>query len=291
MTTVREAFLDVCRRYGLTEWFGNPGSSELSLLQQWPSDFRYHLGLQEMIPVGMADGYAQVTGKPAIVNLHTAPGMGNAMGALYNAAWNKTPLIMTAGNQRRDMQDQICLLTDVDATTLPKPFVKWAGEPSQASEVPAVLAHAIRIAITPPMGPVFVSIPLDDVEYEFTAAQKADVDLLIARKYTPVASFDGALADELAARLAAAKNPALISSGDVERNGAVPDLVALAEASKAAVYTAPFAGWSGFPEDHALYQGLIYPGRGLVSQQLAGHDLVIVFGGPAFRYYPYVPGP
>lgn len=291
MTTVREAVLDICRRYGLTDWFGNPGSSELSLLQQWPSDFRYHLGLQEMIPVGMADGFAQVTRRPAIVNLHTAPGVGNAMGALYNAAWNKTPLIITAGNQRRDMQDQICLLTDVDATTLPKPFVKWAGEAAQASEVPAVLAHAIRIAMTPPMGPVFVSIPLDDVEYEFTQEQKADVDLLIARSYNTVASFDAKLADDLAARLANAKNPALISSGDVERNGAVGDLVALAEAAKAAVYTAPFAGWSGFPEDHALYQGLIYPGRGLVSQQLKGHDLVIVLGGPAFRYYPYVPGP
>ena len=291
MTNVREAVLDICRRNGLTDWFGNPGSSELSLLQQWPSDFRYHLGLQEMIPVGMADGFAQVTGRPALVNLHTAPGIGNAMGALYNAAWNKTPLIVTAGNQRRDMQDQICLLTNVDATTLPRPFVKWAGEPAQASEVPAVLAHAIRIAMTPPMGPVFVSIPLDDVEYEFTAAQQADVDLLSARRYTSVASFDGALADELAKRIAAAKNPAFISSGDVERNCAVADLVALAETAKAAVYTAPFAGWSGFPEDHALYQGLIYPGRGLVSQQLKGHDLVIVLGGPAFRYYPYVPGP
>ena len=291
MTTVRDAVLDLCRRYGLTDWFGNPGSSELSLLQQWPSDFRYHLGLQEMIPVGMADGFAQVTRRPAIVNLHTAPGVGNAMGALYNAAWNKTPLVITAGNQRRDMQDQICLLTDVDATTLPRPFVKWAGEAAQSSEVPAVLAHAIRIAITPPMGPVFVSIPLDDVEYELTDGQRSDVDLLTARSYSVVGSFDPKLADDLARRLAEAANPALISSGDVERNGAVGDLVALAETARAAVYTAPFAGWSGFPENHPLYQGLIYPGRGLVSQQLKGHDLVIVLGGPAFRYYPYVPGP
>jgi benzoylformate decarboxylase len=141
------------------------------------------------------------------------------------------------------------------------------------------------------MGPVFVSIPLDDVEYEFTPTQKSDVDLLTARSYSVVSSFDPKLADDLAQRLADAKNPALISSGDVERNGAVADLIALAEAAKASVYTAPFAGWSGFPENHPLYQGLIYPGRGLVSQQLKGHDLVIVLGGPAFRYYPYVPGP
>ena len=110
------------------------------------------------------------------------------------------------------MQDQICLLTDVDATSLPKPFVKWAGEAAQASEVPAVLAHAIRIAVTPPMGPVFVSIPLDDVEYEFTAAQQADVELLTARSYTAVSSFDPEVADDLAVRLARATSSATAPS-------------------------------------------------------------------------------
>jgi benzoylformate decarboxylase len=94
-----------------------------------PDDFRYVLGLQERVSVGMADVYAQITRRPAVVNVHTAPGMGNAQGALYNAFVNKTPLIVTAGNQRRFMQNQYCLLTNIDPTTVPKPFVKWAAEP------------------------------------------------------------------------------------------------------------------------------------------------------------------
>jgi benzoylformate decarboxylase len=175
MTTVRDALLDLCRAHDLATWFGNPGSSELSLLQDFPDDFRYILGLQEMIPVGMADGYAQVTGRPAMVNLHTAPGMGNAQGQLYNAYVNKTPLIVTAGNQRRTMQNQYCLLTNVEPTTVPRPFVKWAAEPATASEAPAVLARAIHLATTPPMGPVFVSLPMDDMAVELTDAQNADI--------------------------------------------------------------------------------------------------------------------
>jgi len=162
MPTVRQATIDLLRTHGLTTWFGNPGSSELSLLGHFPSDFRYMLGLQEMVPVGMADAYAQITGHPAIVNLHTATGMGNAQGALYNAYINKTPLIVTAGNQRRNMQNQMCLLTNIDATNVPKPFVKWSAEPAIASEVPAVLARAIHIANTAPRGPVFVSLPMDE---------------------------------------------------------------------------------------------------------------------------------
>ena len=90
-------------------------------LQEFPADFRYFLGLQEMVPVGMADAYAQITGRPALVNLHTAPGMGNAQGQLYNAFVNKTPLIVTAGNQRRTMQNQYCLLTNIEPTTVPRP--------------------------------------------------------------------------------------------------------------------------------------------------------------------------
>src|SRR5882757_2783164 len=152
--TVRQATMELFRDHGLTTWFGNPGSTELTLLDDFPEDFRYFLGLQEMIPVGMADGFAQITGRPAIVNVHTAAGLGNAMGAIFNAAWNKTPLVITAGNQRRTMQNQVTLLTNVDATTFPRPLVKWSAEPAIASEVPAVLARAIHIAQTPPMGPV-----------------------------------------------------------------------------------------------------------------------------------------
>jgi hypothetical protein len=214
--TVRQATADLLRTHGLTTWFGNPGSSELSLLEDFPTDFRYMLGLQEMVPVGMADAYAQITGRPSIVNLHTAPGMGNAQGALYNAYINKTPLIVTAGNQRRDLQNQMCLLTNVDATNVPKPFVKWSAEPAIASEVPAVLARAIHIANTAPRGPVFVSLPMDDMAVELTDKQASDIDVVRTRTVTHAGGFPDNLATDIAARLNNASSPAIIVGGDVE---------------------------------------------------------------------------
>ena len=178
----------------------------MTLLEHFPSDFRYMLGLQEMVPVGMADAYAQITGRPAIVNLHTAPGMGNAQGALYNAYINKTPLIVTAGNQRRDLQNQMCLLTNVDATNVPKPFVKWSAEPAIASEVPAVLARAIHIANTAPRGPVFVSLPMDDMAVELTDKQSSDIDVVRTRTVTHAGGFPDDVATDIAGRLNNAKS-------------------------------------------------------------------------------------
>jgi benzoylformate decarboxylase len=291
MLNVRQATIDLFRRHGLTTWFGNPGSSELTLLEDFPQDFRYLLGLQEMVPVGMADAYAQVTGRPALVNVHTAPGLGNAQGALYNAFVNKTPLIVTAGNQRRFMQNQYCLLTNIEPTTVPKPFVKWAAEPAIASETPAVLAHAIHLATTPPMGPVFVSLPMDDMQAELDDAQAADIAMVRERKVTRAVGFPAALAVEICGRIEAAKSPALVVGGDVERYGAWDAVIALAERTQCGVWTAPLTGWSGFPENHPLYQGLLPPGAGWISQALKGHDLVLVIGAPVFRYYPRVPGP
>jgi len=291
MTTVRNAILDLLRAHHLTTFFGNPGSSELALLQDFPDDFRYFLGLQEMIPVGMADAYAQITGRPALVNLHTAPGMGNAQGQLYNAYCNKTPLIVTAGNQRRNMQNQYCLLTNIEPTTVPRPFVKWAAEPAIASEAPAVLARAIHLATTPPMGPVFVSLPMDDMPVELDDAQAADIAVARERSVTHATGFPAELAEQICARLEAAKSPAFIVGGDVERYGAWESVVALAERTQSVVWTAPLTGWSGFPENHPLYQGALPPGKGWISKALGGHDLLIAIGTPVFRYYPEVPGP
>ena len=291
MISVRQATIDLFRSYDLTTLFGNPGSSELTLLEDFPDDFRYLLGLQEMIPVGMADAYAQITGRPAVVNLHTAPGLGNAQGALYNAFVNKTPLIVTAGNQRRVMQNQYCLLTNIDATTVPKPFVKWSAEPAIASEAPAVLAHAIHLATTPPMGPVFVSLPMDDMQAELDDAQAAEIVAVRDRKVTHAAGFPADLAERICARINSAASPALIVGGDVERYGAWDAVIGLAERTRSIVWSAPLTGWSGFPENHALYRGLLPPGAGWISQALAGHDLILVIGSPVFRYYPKVPGP
>ncbi len=291
MQTVRQATIDLLRHHGLNTWFGNPGSSELTLLEDFPKDFRYFLGLQEMVPTGMADGFSQVTGRPALLLVHTAPGLGNAMGALYNASLNKTPLIVIAGNQRRVMLNQKTLLTNQDATMVPRPFVKWSAEPAIASEVPAVLAHAIHVAMSPPTGPVFVSLPMDDMAFELSDAQASEIEVIRDRKVTHAGGFRNDLAKEIAGRLSAAKSPAFVVHGDLEHAGAWNPVIKLAERAKAAVWTSPLPGVSGFPENHPLYQGLLPPGAGWISDRLKGHDLIVVLGGPVFRYYPYVPGP
>src|ERR1043165_8765643 len=162
MPSVREASFDLFRARGMTTIFGNPGSTELPMLADYPDDFTYVLGLQEAVVVGMADGFAQASGKPTHVNLHTAPGVGNAMGAIFNAQANKSPLLITAGQQVRAMITLQANLTNRDAIRVPPPFVKWSFEPPRAQDVPAALARAIQAASLPPRGPSFVSLPMDD---------------------------------------------------------------------------------------------------------------------------------
>src|SRR4051812_36066546 len=162
MTTVREATFDFLRRRGMTTVFGNPGSTELPFLERFPDDFRYVLGLHEGVAVGMADGFAQASGLPALVNLHTAPGVGNGMGTMFNAQANKSPLVITAGQQARSLMTLQALLTNRDAARMPHPLVKWSYEPPRAEDVPHALARATHLAALPPRGPVFVSIPMDD---------------------------------------------------------------------------------------------------------------------------------
>src|SRR3989441_3667931 len=162
MTNVREAAFELFRAHGMTTVFGNPGSTELPMLAGFPSDFDYVLGLQEAVVVGMADGFAQASGRLTHVNLHTAPGVGNAMGAIFNAQANKAPLLITAGQQVRAHITMQANLTNRDATRVPEPFVKWSYEVPRAQDVPAALARGIHHASLPPRGPVFVSVPMDD---------------------------------------------------------------------------------------------------------------------------------
>src|SRR5437773_11606128 len=115
MTDVREASFELFRKHGMTTLFGNPGSTELPMLAGFPDDFTYVLGLQEAVAVGMADGYAQASGRPTMVNLHTAPGVGNGMGAIFNAQANKSPLVVTAGQQARSLMTLQANLTNRDA--------------------------------------------------------------------------------------------------------------------------------------------------------------------------------
>jgi len=156
--TVREVTYDLLRAYGLNTIFGNVGSTEQPFLENFPPDFRYILGLQEASVVAMADGFAQATRQPALVNLHSGAGLGNGMGALLTAFQNKTPLLITAGQQTREMLLLEPYLTNVDPTTMPRPWVKWAYQPVRAQDVPAAFMRAIATALQPPAGPVFLSL-------------------------------------------------------------------------------------------------------------------------------------
>src|SRR5256885_6469184 len=211
MTTVRDATFDFVRRRGRTTMFGNPGSPELPMLAEFPDDFTYVLGLQEAVVVGMADGYAQASGKPTVVNLHTAPGVGNAMGAIFNAQANKSPLLITAGQQARSLMTLQANLTNRDAARMPHPLVKWSYEPPRAEDVPHVLARATHVAALPPKGPVFVSIPMDDWGAEVDAGAVAHQT---GRDVTGRALADPEVVADLAGRLDRASNPGFLVGPD-----------------------------------------------------------------------------
>ena len=290
MTSVRDATYELLRRHEMTTVFGNPGSTELPMLHEFPSDFRYVLGLQEAVVVGMADGFAQAAGRPTLVNLHTAPGMGNAMGAIFNAQANKSPLLVTAGQQVRAHITMQANLTNRDATRLPHPFVKWSYEPPRAEDVPAALARGIHHAALPPAGPAFVSLPMDDWAAE---VNDGDVKRAIERRVTGRAVADPQAIRDLARRLERASVPVMAAGPDVDASGAWDAAVALAERCRLPVWAtpAPGGGRLGFPEGHPNYQGVLPPAIGPLAQTLEGHDLILVVGSSVFPYYPYIPGP
>lgn len=148
--TVKSVTLDFLRAQGMTTVFGNPGSTELAFLRDWPDDFRYVLGLQEAVVVGMADGYAQASGRAAFVNLHSAAGVGNALGAIFTAYRNQTPLVITAGQQARSLLPWRPFLGATSAAEFPRPYVKWSCEPARPRDVPVAIAQAYHIAMQRP---------------------------------------------------------------------------------------------------------------------------------------------
>jgi benzoylformate decarboxylase len=290
MPTVRDASFDLFREQGMTTIFGNPGSTELPMLADFPGDFRFVLGLQEAVVVGMADGFAQASRRTAIANLHTAPGVGNAMGAIFNAQANHTPLLITAGQQARAQMTLQANLTNRDATRMPHPLVKWSYEPPRAEDVPLALAHGAHLASLPPQGPVFVSLPMDDWDAEVDAADAREA---ISRRVTGRATADPEAVRDLAEKLDSAANPVLVAGPDIDASGGWDAAVALAERQRLPIWATPATGGGklGFPEDHPNFRGVLPPAIGPVAQTLEGHDLIVVAGSSVFPYYPYIPGP
>jgi benzoylformate decarboxylase len=283
MATVREATYDLMRSLGLTTIFGNPGSTEEPFLKDFPRDFTYVLGLQEASVLAMADGYSQGTGRPALVNLHTAPGLGNAMGNLVTAWHNRTPLIVTAGQQTREMLLMEPFLTNVDATMLARPWVKWSYETARAQDAPAALMRAYATALQPPAGPVFLSFPLDDWEKR---AEGHVEPRQISHRVAPDPEGIRRVADALAG----SRNPALIFGGAIDRAQGWDVARALAEKLRAPVWAAPLSERTVFSEENPQYQGHLPFAIKPLAEALRGHDVVLVVGAPVFRYYPYIAG-
>lgn len=279
-TTVREATFDLLRQLGMTTVFGNPGSTELPFLDRWPSDFRYVLGLQEASVVGMADGYARATMRCAMVNLHSAAGVGHALGNVFTALRNGAPMVITAGQQTRALLPNFPFLGATEAAQFPKPYVKFSIEPARAEDVPAAIAQAHRIATQRPYGPTFVSIPSDD----WAAACQP----VPARAWHPGTAPDPAALEEAARAIGAARRPVLVVGPEVDAENAGPAMVALAERIGAPVWTSPFSSRLSFPEDHPLFAGHLHASPEKVSDALIAHDLVLVIGAPVFTFH--VPG-
>jgi benzoylformate decarboxylase len=276
-TTVKHATLDLLRAFGIRKVFGNPGSTELPFLSDWPDDIDYVLGLQEASVIGMADGYAQATRNASFVNLHSAAGVGNALGNIYTAHRNQTPLVITAGQQARSILPLQAFLYAERASEFPRPYVKFSVEPARPEDVPAAIARAYYVAMQPPCGPTFVSVPIDDWTHQTQPIEPRTV----SREFGP----DTSAMKALVAALSGSQRPALVIGPAVDRAQAVDLAVRLAEKARAAVWVSPFSARCSFPERHPQFAGFLHASPGQLSEALRDHDVVVVIGAPVFTFH------
>src|SRR6266481_5473703 len=192
--SVKHATLNLLRAFGIRKVFGNPGSTELPFLSDWPDDIDYVLGLQEASVIGMADGYAQATRNAGFVNLHSAAGLGNALGNIYTARRNQTPLVITAGQQARSILPLQPFLYAERASEFPRPYVKFSVEPARPEDVPAAIARAYYVAMQPPCGPTFVSVPIDDWTHQIQPVQARSISRELGPDPQAMRSLAAALA-------------------------------------------------------------------------------------------------
>jgi benzoylformate decarboxylase len=281
VSTVREVTYGVLRDLGMTKIFGNPGSSELPFLKDMPPDFQYVLGLHERTAAGMALGYAVARGEAAFVNLHSIASVGNGLSALIDAQLCHAPLVVTTGQQdRRQIMAEPFLVSR--AVEVVKPYVKWACEPLRPEDVPAAIARGYHLAMQPPRGPVFISVPMDD--------WNKPCEPVVARKVSQSVSADPEALDEVVRAIDSSRKLALITGSQIEEDRAGREVVALAERLNADVYAEPIASRWAFPRSHRLFRGGLLPAQKPLADQLAGYDTVVVLGAPIFLYYAYVPG-
>jgi benzoylformate decarboxylase len=281
VSTVREVTYQVLRDLGITVIFGNPGSTELPFLRDMPPDFKYVLALHERSAAGIALGYSLGRKEAAFVNLHSIASVGNGLSGLIDAYYSHAPLVVTAGQQdRRHVLAEPFLVSR--ATEVVKPYVKWACEPLRAQDVPSAIARGYYLATQSPMGPVFISIPMDDWMQTCPAVS--------LRSVTKTVMPDPAALDQVVRALDASENPAIVAGAQIEEDGGWDAVVALAEYLDADVYQDPIPQRWTFPRTHRLFCGSLLPAQQPLEDQLAAYDTVVVMGAPVFLYYTYVPG-
>lgn len=270
----KRAFLEILRQEGVRHLFGNPGTTELPLMDGLVADtgIQYVLALQEAAVVAMADGYAQASGGLAVVNVHVAPGLGNALGMLYDAQKAGAPLLVTAGQHDQSFNATEPILW-ADLPPLARPLVKWSAEVRRVQDLPRLVHRAAKTALTPPTGPVFLSLPADVLQAE------ADIELGAPTRVAPRIRGDRAAVEEAADLLARADRPLIVAGDAVAQSDAHAELVALAELLGAGVYAEGVASSASFPASHPLFQGTFVRLAPAIRRVLSQCDLLFSVGG------------
>ncbi|HZS84322.1 MAG TPA: thiamine pyrophosphate-binding protein [Stellaceae bacterium] len=273
----KRAFLELLRQEGVELIFGNPGTTELPLMDALAVEegIGYVLGLQEAAVLAMADGYAQASGRLAVVNLHVAPGLGNAMGMLYDAKKAGSPLLVTAGQHDQSFTFSEPLLWD-ELPRLAEPLVKWSAEVRRLQDLPRAVHRAAKTALAPPTGPVFLSLPGDILTAE------AEIDLGRPSRIAPAIRGDADAIEEAAALLAAAERPVLIAGDIVAQRRAHAELAALAELLGAPVWAEGVPNTASFPASNPLFRGAMTRSQPVIRGILEQHDLLFSVGGDLF---------
>ena len=281
----RQVFFETLLNHGVDRIFGNPGTTESPLLDSlldYPQ-IQYIVHLHEGVATGAANFYAQASGKTAFVNLHVAPGLGNAVGAIYSALKNGSPMVVTAGQQDTRMRLRDPVLGH-DLAAIAAPVTKWSVQVERADELGPILQRAFKIANEAPAGPVFVALPIDVMEQETSIPAGKPGHSFTASRPDPA----GIAA--MAKLIAAAKNPAIVAGDEIARAGADRTLVKLVEKIGATVWFEGLRGRNSFPTDHPAYRGTLAFDAPGVAKQLANNDLVLMVGGPFFEEVWYAPG-
>ena len=276
--TGRSAFLTLLKDEGITHLFGNPGTTELPIMHALKDhpDLTYVMAMQESLVVAIADGFSRASGRLVACNVHVAPGLGNAMGSLYNAQFTGTPMILTAGQQEQGHGLMEPLLYG-PLVRMAEPLVKWAVEVTRLEDLPRIVRRAAKVATTPPTGPVFISLPGDILNSE------AGIELgRSTRVDTRVRPSDEAL-NTLAARLLKAERPVIIAGDEIVKSDALQEAAALAEALGCPAYqqSAPYG--AHFLSESPNFMGALSRSQTQVRELLSAYDLMIVLGADPLR--------